>query len=49
MEVGHDHLVTPIVFEVTGSKVKVTLALGSKSLSAQLIKNALVNSLHILY
>jgi hypothetical protein len=47
MEVDYDHLVTPIDFEVAGSKVKVTEAFSSKSLSAQLLKNALTNSLHI--
>jgi hypothetical protein len=41
------HLVTHVDFEVTGSKV--TGALTSKNLSAQLLKNAFVKSLHIWY
>jgi hypothetical protein len=47
MEVGHVYLVAHVDFEVTGSKVRVSGALTSKRLSAQLLKNALVNSLHI--
>jgi hypothetical protein len=38
MEVDHDHKVTPIDFEVTGSKVTGTLT--KKSFSPQLFKNA---------
>jgi hypothetical protein len=38
---------TSIDFEVTGLKVKVAGASSSKSLSAQLLKNALVNRFHI--
>jgi hypothetical protein len=34
MKVSHDEKMTPIDFEGTGSKVKVTGALTSKSLSA---------------
>jgi hypothetical protein len=40
MEVDHDHKVTPIDFEVTGSKVKVTGILTKKSFSPQLLNNA---------
>jgi hypothetical protein len=35
MEVNHDEKMTPIDFEVTGSKVKITGALTKKSLSAK--------------
>jgi hypothetical protein len=49
MDVDHVHKVTPIDFEVTESKVKVTGAFSSKSLSAQLLKDALANSFHIWY
>jgi hypothetical protein len=49
MEVDHDPKVNPIDFEFAVSKVKVKGALSSKSLSTQLLKNALANSLHIWY
>jgi hypothetical protein len=47
MEVDHDHYVTPFDFEDAGPKFKITGAFSSKSLSVLLLKNALVNSLHI--
>jgi hypothetical protein len=40
MAVDHNHKVTHIDFEVTGSKVKVPGALNIKSFSPQLLKNA---------
>jgi hypothetical protein len=41
IEISHDFMMTPIVFEVTGSKV--TGSFSSKSIAAQLLENSLVN------
>jgi hypothetical protein len=49
MEVDNYHKVSAFDFEVIRSKVKNTGALIKNGLSAQLLKNALVNSLHIWY